>query len=165
MKPNAEIPKVIWFTWLQGLEHAPHLVRRCLQSWKEKNPDWTINLIDERSLSSYLDLPAIIDVNRRDLSVQKIVNIIRMNLLDKYGGVWVDATCYCCEPLDEWLHGYTEMGFFVFRDPGVDRVLSSWFMASASPHQLTKHVCQEVNAFWQKNYFSNQNTSFGNFQI
>jgi len=161
LKSTTEIPRVIWFVWLQGLDKAPGLVHKCLRSWQENNPGWKINFIDDQNLSSYIDLSAIIDVDREDITIQKVVNIIRINLLDKFGGVWVDATCYCSIPLEKWLGEYSKAGFFVFRDPGADRILSSWFMASACPNPLTKHICQEINSFWQTNYFSNQNNRFG----
>lgn len=161
MKPATKIPKRIWFVWLQGLDHAPNLVHRCLQSWTEKNPSWTLTVLDYQNLGVYLDLPAIVDVDRADISIQKIANLIRINLLQKFGGVWVDATCYCCSALDEWLPRYAEAGFFVLQSPRADRILSNWFMVSACPHYLTRQVCQEMNRFWQKHHFSNQNNRFG----
>jgi len=161
LKTGSEIPKIIWFAWLQGLDNAPDLVHRCFKSWKNKNPDWEINFIDNDNLNLYIDIIEIVDVNRKDISIQGVSNLIRINLLEKYGGVWVDATCYCCQPLNEWLNDYTESGFFVFRDPGVDRILSNWFMVSAESNHLTKRVCHDINHFWEKYYFSNQYNIIG----
>ena len=36
-------------------------------------------------------------------SIQAKSDIIRVELLSAYGGIWVDATVYCNEPFSNWL--------------------------------------------------------------
>ncbi|MBV5261808.1 hypothetical protein FLX56_25680 [Synechococcus moorigangaii CMS01] len=43
---NTGIPKRIWMLWYQGLDKAPFLVQRCIQRWKDLNPDWEIIILD-----------------------------------------------------------------------------------------------------------------------
>ncbi len=90
---------------------------------------------------------------------------IRINLLAKYGVVWADATCYCCKPLDDWLDNYVASGFFAFRNPGNDKPISSWFLASAKNCKLILKYCKTVNNFWSKNRFTNQENSIGKFAV
>jgi hypothetical protein len=54
-----------------------------------------------------------------------------MELLRRHGGVWADATCYCLQPLAEWLPSkLAPAGFFAFDRPAPDRMLASWFLAA-----------------------------------
>ena len=60
-------------------------------------------------------------------------DFVRICILKKYGGLWVDATTYCTIPLDDWLEKYIQSGFFSFnletRPKGQpDRLLSSYFL-------------------------------------
>ena len=156
--PDAEFPKIIWILWLQGFDAAPQLVKECLFSWQRHNPDWKIVRLDEQNLKEYVNLDGIVRRNRDTISVQAFTNIIRTNLLATYGGVWVDSTCFCCRPLDEWIGQHLTSGFFAFDKPGRDRLISSWFLASAKHCHLTDTYCQAVNSYWSKNRFPYQNS-------
>lgn len=164
-KQNTDIPKIIWMLWLQGFEDAPHVVKKCSGSWKKHNPNWKVILLDETNIKEYIDIEEVIRENSQEISRQALSDVIRINLLAKYGGVWADATCFCCRPLDEWLGIYTAPGFFAFRNPGDDRPISSWFLASGVNCKLTQKYCETVNLFWSKNRFVNQNNRIGKFVI
>jgi mannosyltransferase OCH1-like enzyme len=138
-------PKIIWFLWLQGLENAPIEVRECYKSWVGLNPDWQVNFIDANNIAQYVKLP--------DWPVAPYVasELLRINLLTKYGGVWADVTCYCTRPLSEWLYEYMTAGFFAFDKPGPDRMLSSWFIASYPQNAITTAFKAGVEDFWAEN--------------
>lgn len=160
---KALIPKVIWMFWMQGLKELPELIRICHASWKKQNPDWQVVFLDRDNLNDYLDMQSIVDMNREDITIQKISNLIRINLMAEYGGIWVDATTFCCRPLDRWIHDAASSGFFVFSYPQKDRILSSWFMASAKGNVLSTTFAAAHNRFWQNNHFVNQDKRLGRF--
>lgn len=142
---NNNLPKKIWFLWLQGLDNAPIVVRKCYESWAKRNPGWQVILLDERNLANY------ISIKSRDITSQAFSDISRINLLAKYGGVWVDATCFCNVPLDEWLQPYMKEGFFAFERPAPDRMLSSWFLACYEDNYTIAAYQKIVNSYWDKN--------------
>ena len=43
------IPKIIHYCWL-GDSEFPELVKKCIQSWKKKMPDWEFILWDKNCL-------------------------------------------------------------------------------------------------------------------
>lgn len=153
--------KTIWIFWEKGYENAPILVKKCIDSWQKFNPNYKINVLDKKSVLNFIDLPEKINFQREDLTIQKISNLIRLLLLNKYGGVWADATVYCCASLDSWLSEYYTSEFFVFRNPGPDRMFSSWFIAAESDHIILQKLCNEYITFFAGNCFSNQHTDFG----
>jgi hypothetical protein len=130
-----KIPKKIWIMWLQGLEQAPRVVQECYESWKRLNPNWDITFLNEANLHEYVDLQPIL-AKQPLLEKQALSDIIRIKLLAQYGGVWIDATCYCQTPLDDWLNEVTETGFFAFYKPVKSSLLAAWFLAASQANPL-----------------------------
>jgi len=136
-------------------------VQQCLQSWQRRNPGYKIIALDHESITQHITLPAGLDLNRPDMTVQKISALSRLALLTRYGGVWADATVYCARPLDEWLPEHLHAGFFAFRDPGRDRMMSNWFIAAHTDNILLQRLQREFQNFFTDNLFSNQHTRTG----
>ena len=120
------LPKIVWIYWAQGLEAAPPLVRRCVESWQRHNPGWEVRVLDAADAQALVDLSDIPEV----MPQRVFANALRLRLLSRQGGVWADATVLCHRPLDGWLPLHMTSGFFVFRDPGPSRWVDSWFIAS-----------------------------------
>ena len=49
-------PKHIFILWFQGFENAPFIVKKCLESWKLKNPTWKIIELDDNNISDYINI-------------------------------------------------------------------------------------------------------------
>ena len=154
---------IIWTYWHQGWESAPSLVQQCNRSWTKWNPEYQVHSLDRHSLFDYVDLSETIDVERKDLTVQKISALGRLALLSKYGGVWADATVFCVRPLNEWLDQYFTSQFFAFRSPGKDRLMSNWFMAAEPDSLIIQRLSESFTDYYASNYFSNQDTMLGRF--
>ena len=88
--------KKIWCLWWQGLDNAPDLVKKCINSIKSNKGDYEFILLTKDNYRNYSDLPEfIIDkVNKGDITITHFSDILRGNLLKNHGGVWVDATMY-----------------------------------------------------------------------
>ncbi|MBM2711153.1 polysaccharide pyruvyl transferase family protein [Mesorhizobium caraganae] len=144
------LPKTIWILWLQGIEAAPKIVRACVSSWQRINPSWTIHVLTRESLADFL--PEVSDASSilsMPLSDAAYSDIVRVELLTRYGGVWVDATCYCLQPLDQWLDGVMSEGFFAFERPAPSRMLSSWFLAASQSSYIAHEWRRYVYRHWQ----------------
>ncbi len=158
------LPKKLWVFWHTGFEAAPGLVKKCLASWRRHNPGWEINALNEKTYKDYIDIASIVARNPKTMNVQALAEVIRINLVSKFGGVWADATVFCCQPLDEWLPRVMTTGFFAFEKPGPDRLLSSWFLASGKDSYLTNAMCRAYSRYWS-NSFPYQNSKFGKIAI
>lgn len=142
---NTPLPKTIWFLWLQGIDNAPPVVKRCHETWVRHNPGWNIILLDEGNIAEH------INIRPRQVSKQAFSDILRISLLAKHGGVWVDATCFCMQPLDDWLPRYFTTGFFAFNRPAPDRMISSWFIAAGKYNFIANAYQKTVEAYWDDN--------------
>ena len=153
------IPRKIWMLWFQGLSEAPFLVRKCIDSWVKENPSWEVVILDESTFREYvaLDLPENVLAN---LSLNHKSNLVRLNLLSNYGGVWADATTFCMKPLDAWIDDCTGSGFFAFYKPSRDRIMSNWFLISEKGCPIITKLRERLTSFYLENEFNN-NTKFG----
>ncbi len=98
-EPNNLIPKIIHQIWL-GDKIKPDF---CLNSWKEKHPDyeyilWTEDEIKKRNMVFECDTQI-----RQNKEFCGKADIMRYEILYKYGGVYIDADTYCIENIDELL--------------------------------------------------------------
>lgn len=123
------IPKRIFFYWDRGIHEAPNLVVRCLESWRNNNPHWELIVLDDSNLDNWLTEESWL--SGLDMPIQKRSNLIRLELLNRYGGVWSDATVFCLRPLDDWLPELGPLGFTCSKlEPQFDRFISSYFLAA-----------------------------------
>lgn len=131
--PPAEIPRIIWMFWAQGTEEMPELARICLQQWQKLHPDWDIRVLDAQTMSDFVDT---MDIDPESFGWTKFSDVLRLRLLEKYGGVWADASTFPHRPLDDWLEPLSWNGFFAFSSPAPDRLIENWLIASAPAHPV-----------------------------
>jgi Capsular polysaccharide synthesis protein/Methyltransferase domain/Polysaccharide pyruvyl transferase len=141
--------KIIWSCWFQGRLEAPELVRKCLESWETRNPGWDFRCIDADTIARYVDLSSHVDLKKQTITAASLSDILRLLLLNEYGGVWVDATTFCNVPLDDWLPLAACTGFFAFARPDEDREIASWFLAAQPGNALLAKWAARAVAYWQ----------------
>ena len=138
------LPKILWLYWHQGEDQAPKLVAQCLQTWRDLNPNWDVRVLDGATVREHVcvdDLPS-------NISLQALSDVIRLRLLRRYGGVWVDATAYCVRPLNDWLPPLMTSGFFAFTLPASDRLIGSWFLAACEDSPLIESWESAASRYW-----------------
>jgi Capsular polysaccharide synthesis protein len=147
------IPKKIWFLWYQGLSEAPLVVKKCYESWQKYNPDWEVIFLEENNLTDYIT-PSLSPEKLCQLSKNHQSDLLRLELLEKYGGVWVDSTTICRIPLDKWLEDYTQAGFFTFihNTRGYGWIVS-WFLAAEKSNPIISKMTQKFSSFYENNEF------------
>lgn len=157
------LPKIIWIYWHQGFIAAPKLVRMCVLSWKIRNPDFRIEVLDKHSIKKFLKIPSNINLQRGDLSIQIYSDYLRLALLNKYGGIWVDAYCYCLYPVSNWLKRRIGQGIFMFKNCYAGRIIASWFIAATPKNYIIRKWFLRFQKYLECNSFrkidSNTNKS------
>lgn len=142
--------KVIFIYWAQKFINAPIVVKKCLLSWKLKNPTWEIIELNDDNLSEYINIEEEIpDIQKKNITKTSYSDIIRIFLLAKHGGCWCDATTFCNQSLDIWLNKNTLTGFFGFDKPGIDRLLSTWFLYSEENNYIIQKWKEKTILYWK----------------
>ena len=112
----------IYFCWLQGEENFPPIVRCCYNSLKQNAGRYKIVFIDEKNFSNYVDIaPHIMNKFRTGkISRTHFSDILRVNLLERYGGLWLDSTILVTDSLnnhnDSWQLPFYTTKWFCERD-------------------------------------------------
>lgn len=142
------LPNTVWIYWHQGWDQALGVSTASRRSWQVRNPEWEVRHLDGAGVEALLGrgwdrglIPANQDYTSRS-------NFVRLELLYRYGGVWVDATTFSVIPLSAWLEPHVNRGFFAFSNPGPDRLLSTWFLAACPGHPMVEKWRAAVREFW-----------------
>ena len=123
------VKKMCIFTYWNEVKHPP-LVTRCLKSWEKHMPECEIHIYNTNTVPTDLDLPE----NWRDLSHAFFTDILRLSLLSKYGGIWMDATILLNKPL-------TIVSYGAFKHH--KHYPESWCIVATSPNP---HIIRWLNA-------------------
>lgn len=153
---EVQIPRVIWMFWDRGFEQAPELQRACLKSWSELNTNFKIVILDMKQAEAVINRKIYYtDDAWNSAIIQAKSDIIRLELLAQYGGIWADATVHCNEPLVSWIDSAAERtNFFTYerRDTEVTQNkmphISSWFIATTNTSYLISRWRHEVRKRW-----------------
>ncbi|MDE0490993.1 capsular polysaccharide synthesis protein [Psychrobacter sp. A3] len=108
--------KIIWQYWGQGFSEStlPDSVQLYFKSIDKHCADYKIIRLDDENIHEYLDLPPFV-WNKKNLDGFKpafFADLLRLALLDVYGGVWLDATIYLTAPLPNMLK---DNDFFMYQ--------------------------------------------------
>lgn len=159
--PKKENKDTVWVMWLQGIENAPLIVKKCIESQKRCMPDKKFIFLDELSYTDYVTLPDhILEKKKRGvISNAHFCDLIRNELLIKHGGYWIDATVFMTdgkviqdiEKTDLFMYSFYYFGF----NPEVME-LNNWFIYSRSNNNMLCLLQKMLYAYWQDhNYASN----------
>lgn len=143
-------PDKIWVCWLQGIENAPHIVKKCIESIKKHAADQEVILITNENLDRYLRLPEyILDKWKNNIiSNTHFSDIVRVNLLNEYGGIWIDATILLSGPIPAYIK---EADLFFFQGPELAKVVASnWFIAAKPHHGIIFLLKELLHEYWKR---------------
>ena len=111
------IPKIIHQIWI-GDKPAPV---ECMKTWHNAHPDyeyifWNEAEIERRGITfeSYRQIEQISEINGK-------ADIMRWEILWKYGGIFFDADSVCIEPLDAFFEG--KRGFATYENENIRKGL------------------------------------------
>lgn len=157
-----EHPKVIWWCWLQGLEQAPLVVKRCYNSLAHgewfKVHGYTVKVIDEKNWREYVELPDYIvrKWEKGRIPPAHFTDLIRLQLLIKYGGTWIDSTVLCTGMETQELQvaqDYLDADLFMFQytKPGSEQWggIGNWFISSCSNNEVLMVLRDMLFAYWK----------------
>ncbi|HCR4295815.1 TPA: capsular polysaccharide synthesis protein, partial [Enterococcus faecium] len=93
----------IWVCWWQGLDQSPEIVKACVKSIKRNAGKHTVIILTEDNYRQYVDIPKWVEEkkNKGIITRTNYSDLLRLSLLAKHGGLWLDATFYCTKPIPD----------------------------------------------------------------
>lgn len=146
--------RTVWISWLQGIENAPDLVKKCYESVNKNFSDWNIVVVTADNLHKYTEFPQyILDKWKSGrITNTHFSDLLRIELLSHHGGLWLDATVYCTGMFPEYIEK-TELFMYQVLKPGytghINRI-SSWMMWARSNNHILNEVKSLLWMYWKK---------------
>lgn len=154
---SGSIPKIIWMYWEAG--EIPDYVQKMISRIREQNPHHEFHLVRKKTLKSYLpDLEF-----QGEMPVANKTDIIRLELLYRYGGIWLDCTIFINGNL-QWVHEldqkleydliayYRDFSTIDYSYP----VVESWFLCARPQNSFIKEWLEQLSplrCLGSKNYY------------
>lgn len=153
-----DFPAVVWLYWEGAM--VPYIVQKCVNRIKILNPSFQVVFLTPKTLQDYLP---DFKVETEDIPLANKTDLIRLELLYKYGGIWMDATIILNENLD-WVKTimaekkYDCLAFW--RENSTSNleypVVESWFLCSSPKNPFIKAWLEELKPLGEigaKKYF------------
>lgn len=155
-KQNFPDQKIIWQYWGQPCEfhELPETVQICFKSAEQFADGYRIIRLNDNNIGEYLDLPDFVAEKRKNPAFKYafFADLLRLALLDTYGGIWMDATILLTGEIP---YEMRDQSFFMFqRDKNSEnKVLWSkpnQYFSWAEEHKinfLNSFICAKQNDF------------------
>lgn len=149
---GADNQERIFSIWFQGEQAAPALVQACWRSVR-RHCSQELVVLDEKTIFDWIELPDYVVQKWKDGKIRPahFADICRIELLYRYGGLWLDATDYVFAPMPQWL---MDQEFFVFlsgeKQRGSYSFIQNCFIRSKKGAYLMKAWREAVLAYWKE---------------
>lgn len=154
----------VWICWFQGEENAPDLVKACIESVRRAMPEKDVVILTDNNIYQYTKFPDYIINKRKNgkISDAHFSDLLRVELLCRHGGIWIDATVLCTADyvpsylLESKLFVYKQLNLTNLDDDPI--VCSSWLISSVSNHKILLLTRKLLWHYWKnsthlENYF------------
>jgi mannosyltransferase OCH1-like enzyme len=138
------IPRTFHHIWL-GPDPLPEEHGPWIESWKRHHPEWEFKLWTEDNLP---DDPIRPEIAERLRAPVERADILRIEVLYRHGGVYLDTDLECLRPIDEVLEGEEFVG--VCHKQGR---ITNTAIAAAPKHPMLEQVLGEMRPM--EMYWSN----------
>lgn len=148
-----ERSNIVWFCWLQGIESAPPIVKACYKALQENLDGKEIRVVDNQNRKELVQLPDYIE-SRHDkgqIPHAMFSDLLRLELLIKFGGSWIDATVFCSTPDYQREYMDADLFFFQYARPEDKKYagISNWFITACGNNPLLMTLRDMLYAYWQ----------------
>ena len=148
----------IWFLWLQGIEQAPEIVKMCYNSIQQNLDNRELILLTDNNYRDFITFPDYIQekIDEGIITKTHLSDLLRLELLTKYGGTWVDATVYISS--SNFPNYMLKSDLFLFQKlkPGLDgnpRSISSWYITSCTNNPILLLAKGLLFEYWKNNNY------------
>lgn len=142
----------VWVCWLQGYDFAPVVVQNCIRSIQKHKPEgYKVVVVTSQNYQQYASLPEHIiqKWHKGIISNTHFSDLLRIFLLARHGGYWIDATCLQTSSIPDVVAGSQ---LFLFRSHGEFSFthIQSCFIHSERNHYAMRKWCASMSEYWKK---------------
>lgn len=147
----------VWICWWQGEESMPDIAKACVRSIRRHAGAHPVVFVTRENYAAYADVPADIvqKAERGEIDLTHFSDILRMQLLRRHGGIWMDATVLLpAKRLDDFIPAGTR--YWSCRHLPIYHNISrggwtSFFLACGRGCPLPAVIADLHMAYWRHN--------------
>jgi len=151
-----KLPKIVWTHW--DTPDMPELCHLTLNRMKQILPDWDVRFFTKAEFLTWCP-PAERPPGLDALSKQHQADFMRLWLLRKHGGAWIDISIVLNESIDniydECVRDRAELSGFYIEETTTDKrwpVFENWFIMAPAHSRIIEH--------WYAEYYKAIATGF-----
>jgi len=140
-----KIPKIIHQIWIG--QKVPEKFKALQQTWKDHHPDWEYRFWTQHDIETFGFKN--IDLLKASRNPGEISDMMRYEILHRFGGVYIDFDFECLQPLDELNYLYD---FYIGIQPldGGLVQLGIGLIGSIPGHPILKHAIEHMAENWDE---------------
>lgn len=161
-----QIEKIIWVYWQGPLSE---FLKTCLEKIRKLHPEYEVNILNETNIKSFSKISY---EDFGEITPQLKTDILRLDLLYNYGGIWIDASVILYESLD-WVYKIIENNstdaFGYYRSGNTTDsnfpVIESWLLATSKFNEfflVWKNELIDAIKIGKLNYINNIKNNYQN---
>lgn len=135
------IPRILHHIWL-GPDPLPEQFAQYVETWRQHHPAWELHLWTEGTLPPDLERREVYE--RLRMPAERS-DILRLELLWRLGGVYVDTDFECLRPIDPLLDGVDLFAAYFKYDPaaGEERINNA-IVGAVPQHPVLRRALDEI---------------------
>ncbi|MCD8119242.1 MAG: capsular polysaccharide synthesis protein [Lachnospiraceae bacterium] len=140
----------IYFMWLQGIENAPDVVRKCYFSLMQNCGSRNVILVNRENVFDLVKIPDYIIEKYESgiISNTHFSDIIRCKLLIDSGGYWVDGTLLVT---DNKLFDKCEKYRLALPNFAMPYMVNNWFLYTQTNDNILSMTYFMLTKYWEEN--------------
>lgn len=146
----------IWICWWQGEDAMPELVKACLKTVRLHACGHPVTLVTKDNYRDYVELPEFIlqKVQRGNISLTHLSDVLRCALIKYHGGIWIDSTIFLINNIDDFIA--SDKLFWTYRTHTIRNIISAgdWtcnFWAAGKGNVLASFLLDFHYSYWERN--------------
>ena len=156
LKTNLEVEnkkKKFIFTFWEPHEKMPGYLKLCIKTWKKFLPDYDIKVLDYKNVKDYLGENLFSNIICKTMPLKIQADAIRVALLKKFGGIWLDADTIITNGQFINKLKYYEL---IMLGEEKNKIQNIGFIASSSNSSIInewlKEIIKKVNQYKENNF-------------
>lgn len=142
---HPQIPRIIHQIWL-GNSKIPQQYLYYHQTWQKLHPHWEIKIWTDADLNKFPQ--HITDLISDSRSFAEKADILRLEILKKFGGIYVDMDTLALLPIDETISGYNFVAATAATDSSFE--ITNSLIASTPNHPILNIAISYLRENWNK---------------
>jgi len=143
----------IWYFWWDGKDNLPDVCLHCLKSIEMNCCERKVIFVDKNNYRDFVKIHPVIEKKFKEgiIPIQQFSDVLRVELLKTYGGLWLDATMFITSDLENELNSR----FFTLKHGTQTRFVSNgrWSIScigSEKAHPLFMFLSDAFKRYYSK---------------